>query len=67
MRLHFMDASRGWPGSHSLFLASPRKSEQKEGDRRLALRVMAHSAITFYALQKMGNERNSLRSNNVHF
>jgi hypothetical protein len=25
---------RGWPGSHSLFFAPPKKSKQKKGDRK---------------------------------
>jgi hypothetical protein len=47
-----VDAGREWPDSHSLFLASPprrpqEKSKQKEGDRRLALRVMAQAPSHF--------------------
>ncbi|WP_394781856.1 hypothetical protein [Undibacterium sp.] len=51
-----MEVGRGWPGGHLLFLASPRKSKQKEGDRRLALRVMTLCVITFCCITKNGKQ-----------
>jgi len=52
---------RGWPGCHLLSLLRQRK-KAKKGDREAAaLRVPV------CANQKMGSERNSLRSDNVHF
>jgi len=32
MRSLFVAPSRGWPGSHLLFFASPKQSKQKKGD-----------------------------------
>jgi hypothetical protein len=51
----------GRPAATYFSLLRQRNSKQKKGDRRLALRVPV------YVLQKMENERNSLRSDNVHF
>ena len=61
VNVNFVDASRGWPDSHYLFLsracAARRKGSKRRRPHLLALRVQGLCPRTICAKRKMGNRR----------